>query len=133
MVGKTTCQRTPLTNRPVRIRLNNLSDVLGLGLCLNSDCVLNESHTLNSNAELLYTSNLNTTDDSLWSIYKLRLSEKVGVVRDEAIDAGSRKAVGLVPPLDGPGVDVPHCLRGAGNDIDLAVRSWVEVSRARDG
>jgi endonuclease YncB( thermonuclease family) len=51
-----------------RSNLNDLANALGSDLRLNEDRVLDDNNNIGS-ADQLYTSNLNTTDFSLWSSY----------------------------------------------------------------
>ncbi|WP_396612771.1 DUF4350 domain-containing protein [Haloferax sp. S1W] len=52
-----------------RANLNDVAGALGTDLRLNGDQVFDSDHNVNSDSALLYTSNFNTTDFSLWSPY----------------------------------------------------------------
>jgi endonuclease YncB( thermonuclease family) len=52
-----------------RANLNDLAGELGTDLRLNEDRVLDDSNNVNSDPALLYTTNTNTSDFSLWSAY----------------------------------------------------------------
>lgn len=49
--------------------LNDLANALGSDLRLNRDHVFDDTHNVNSDPALLYTTNVNTSDFSLWTPY----------------------------------------------------------------
>ncbi|MFC7155010.1 DUF4350 domain-containing protein [Halomarina halobia] len=52
-----------------RANLNDLADALGTDLRLNADHVFDDTHNVGGDPALLYTTNRNTSDFSLWSPY----------------------------------------------------------------
>jgi endonuclease YncB( thermonuclease family) len=52
-----------------RANLNDLAAALGTDLRLNEDRVKDDNNNVNSDSDLLYTTNTNTSDFSLWSSY----------------------------------------------------------------